>query len=276
MDRKHTGFKANISNSFIDNIYFILSGIFAIFVYILMIVFLIFLFQINKKLDLSINNSSKISSIEIDLVNEILEKNPKNIEEKNLSKDSNNNKSNDKESGSKSPIAGLGAGDLFEKIDTTNPNKKTQDNITDNRDKIALNKKSEENADRNEQLNKILQSTQSLSQSIQNLNQNIPIEDTNTSQFCDTYKDYCNKLAELLYSNWNIKSGFDKVLSSIVIIKISKNGDFSYTIKKSSNNATFDKELLESLEQLKDVKFPTLDGINFDKLEVIFRNKKEN
>ena len=149
-------------------------------------------------------------------------------------------------------------------------------NLADNRNKIALNKKSEENTNINEQLNKILQSTHNLAQSIQNLNQNISIEDTNTSQFCKTYKDYCNKLAELLYSNWNIKSGFDKVLSSIVIIKISKNGDFSYTIKKSSNNAIFDKELLESLEKLKDVKFPTLDGVSFDKLEVVFRNKKEN
>lgn len=277
MDRTYKVFRVNISSTFIDNIYFILSGVFAIFLYVLMIVFLIFLFQTNQALDLSINNSSKISSIEIDLVNEVLEKSPKITEEKEVSKDSKDDKSNAKEVGSKSPVVGLGAGDLFKKIDTTNPNQKIQDNTSDGRDKIALNKKNEENANahRNEQLNKILQSTQNLAQTIQNLNQNISIEDTNTSQFCNTHKDYCNKLAELLYSNWNIRSSFDKALLSIVVIKISKNGDFSYTIKKSSNNEIFDKELLESLEKLKDVKFPTLDGISFDKLEVIFRNKKE-
>ena len=260
-----------ISNAFIDRIYFALSGIFAIFVYVLIIIFLLFLFQTNKAIYLSINNASKISSIEIDLVSEVLEK--RKIEKKDSPNDKKNNKQSTKKIGSKSPIAGLGTGDLFEKINTTNPNQKTQE-ISDNRDKIALNKKGEEN--RNEQLNKILQSTQNLSQSLQNLNQNISIEDTNTSKFCNTYKDYCNKLAELLYSNWHIKSGFDTILSSIVTIKISKSGDFSYTIKKPSNNAVFDQELLESLEQLKNIKFPTLDGVNFDKLEVIFRNKKEN
>lgn len=260
----------------VDNIYFVFSGIFAISLYILILVFLVFLFKVNQAIEISINNPSKISSIEIDLVSEVLEKSPKIAKENNLPKDSKENKPNAKEVGSKSPIAGLGAGDLFKKIDTTNPNPKTQDTIADNRDKIALNRKNEENTNKNDKLNKILQSTQNLAQTLQNLNQNISIEDTNTSQFCNTYRDYCNKLAEILYSNWNIRNNFDETLSSVVVIKISKNGDFSYTTKKLSNNTIFDAELSESLEKLRNVKFPTLDGIEFDKLEVIFRNKKEN
>lgn len=262
----------------VDNIYFILSGVFAVFLYVFILFILLCLFQANQSIELSINNPSKISSIEINLINEIAEKSPKIVEEQNIAKKDSKNDAGSKKVGSKSPIVGLGAGDLFKKVDTAKPKQITQDNIADNRDKIALNKKSEEssNIDKSDKLNKILQSTQNLAQTLQNLSENISIENSNTSKFCNTYKDYCNKIAELLYSNWDIKNSFDEVLTSIVAIKISKNGDFGYTIKKPSNNAVFDMELMESLEKLKNIKFPTLDGIKLDDLEVTFRNKKEN
>ncbi len=262
----------------VDNIYFILSGIFAVFVYILILFILMCLFQANSLIELSINNPSKISSIEIDLVSNIVEKSHNITEEYNiLKKDSKDNNSAEKV-GSKSPISGFGAGDLFRKVDTIKPNQKNNDNLSDNRDKIALNKKSQENlaTNKNDKLNKILQSTQNLAQTLHGFNQNISIENMNTSKFCNTYKDYCSKISELLYSNWDIKSSFVEVLTSIVIIKISKNGDFSYTIKKLSNNTIFDMELKKSLEKLKNIKFPTLDGIKLDNLEVVFRNKKES
>lgn len=262
----------------IDNLYFALSGVFAIFLYVLMLVFIAFMLRVNDHIKISINNPSKISTINVSLVDEIIEEIPQNVPQKVATQNTTNNDNKAKNSGSNTPIAGLGAGDLFEKIDTKNPNPKEDIPIADDRDKIALNKKNTSHEDeiKNEKLNKILQKTQNIMQTLENLNQNITISDSATSKFCDQYGDYCNKLAELLYSNWNIKNSFDTTLSSTAVIKISKDGIFSYTIKKKSGNESFDKDLEESLEKLKNIEFPTLDNVDIDKLEVIFRNKKEN
>ncbi|RAX54081.1 hypothetical protein CCY99_05220 [Helicobacter sp. 16-1353] len=261
----------------VDNLYFALSGIFAVFLYILLLFFIAFILNSNNHIKISINNPSKISSINVSLVDEVIEQIPQNIPKKPSPQNTNKGKAKTKESGSKTPIAGFGASDLFEKIDTKNLKPTKEDlPLADNRDKIALNKQKTDDNDaiKNEKLNEILQKTQNIMQTLQNLNENISISDSATSKFCDKYSDYCNKLAELLYSNWNIKSSFDTTLSSTVIIRISKDGIFSYTIKKKSGNDNFDNDLEESLEKLKNTTFPTLDDVDIDRLEVIFRNKK--
>lgn len=259
-------------NSNIDNIYFTLSGIFAIVLYILLILFLVFILRIDNKTKISINSPSKVNTLSVNLVDEIVEP----IKEIPQTQKPTQNLNKDK--GSKTPVTGLGAGNLFEKIDTKNPNPKKDIKLSDDRDKIALNKKSlnNENEVKNKEINEIIEQTSKIMQTLENINQNIAISDSNTSRFCYNNKDYCNKLAELLYSNWHMKSHFDNTLSSIVEIRISKEGNFSYNIKRKSGNENFDSELEESLEKLKNVKFPILENINLDKLEVIFKNKKEN
>ena len=109
---------------------------------------------------------------------------------------------------------------------------------------------------------------------LENLNANIAITaDSSNSKFCEKYSDYCDELYKLLYKNWHTKSSFVEKLSSKVQISISKDGNFSYTIKKKSGNNVFDKELAQSLQSLKAQKFPTLEDIKIDKLEVNFTNK---
>ena len=112
---------------------------------------------------------------------------------------------------------------------------------------------------------------------LENLNSNIMIaSDSSNSKFCEKYSDYCDKLYKLLYQNWNTKSSFVEKLSSKVQISISKDGKFSYTIKKKSGNEVFDKELVESLQSLKGAKFPILQDVKIDRLEVNFTNKGKN
>ncbi len=255
----------------IDILYFILSGVFAFFLYSLIILFILFLLKNSIPISISINNPSSISSISVNLIDEI----PQQLEKPNTSTLKSSSIDGTKNSsGSKTPIAGIGAGDLFKKIDTNNP-KPRDSNLADNRDKIAVNKKdSGKNNPTNEKLSKILGETQNIMQTLEGVNQNITISDSTNSKFCEKYRDYCNKIAELLYKNWDIKSGFDYTLMSVVMIKISKDGNFGYTIKKKSGNTEFDNELESSLAKLTNTKFPTIENINIDNLEVIFKNKK--
>ena len=259
-------------NQYKDGI-FVLSGIFALSLYVLLLLLLALLFKLSgARINISINAPSAISAISVDLVEIPIQNAPEVSAEEMVEKPTNDNAQTPKDSGSKSAIAGLGMGDLFEKIDTTKPTKDTP--IADNRDKIALNKKGENTT--NQKLSQIIEKTQNIMQTLENLNSNIMISDSANSKFCEKYSDYCDKLYTLLYKNWNAKSAFVEPLSSKVQISISKDGNFSYTIKKKSGNNIFDKELAESLQHLKSQKFPTLDEITIDKLEVNFTNKRRN
>ncbi len=131
MDRFDTQYKDGI---------FVLSGIFALSLYVLLLLLLALLFKLGgAKIAISINAPSAISAISVDLVEIPVQNAPEVSAEEIVEKPTNDNAETPKDSGSKSAVAGLGMGDLFEKIDTTKPAKDTK--IADNRDKIALNKK---------------------------------------------------------------------------------------------------------------------------------------
>ena len=253
---------------------FVLSGILALSLYVLLLLLTALFFKLNSEhIKISINAPSALQSISVNLVEvpikqEVAESTK--VAETPAPKTAPKSENKVKDSGSKSALSGMGASELFSKIDTKKPtpNKKEQG---DNRDKVALNKKGENTA--SEALNKILQKTQSIANTLENLHSNIMITDSSASRFCEKYSDYCRQITELLYKSWNIKSAFNEPLSSLVQISISKDGNFSYTIKKKSGNSTFDSELAESLQRLTSQTFPTLENVAIDKLEVNFMNK---
>lgn len=249
---------------------FILSGIFALSLYVLLLLLVALFFKLGSEhISISVNAQSAIQSISVDLVEIPIKKeetHTENIADKITQKSDNKQK----DSGSKSAVSGLGMSDLFSKIDTQKPAKNIKQG--DNRDKIAMNKKGE-NAT-NDALNKIIEKTQNIMNTLENLHSNIMITDSSASKFCEKYGDYCREITEILYQSWNAKSAFNEKLSSIIQISISKDGNFSYTTKKKSGNAVFDKELAESLQNLTNQKFPTLDSVKIDKLEVNFMNKE--
>ncbi|MGX3010753.1 TonB C-terminal domain-containing protein [Helicobacter sp. 23-1044] len=263
MDRFGSNYKDGI---------FVLSGVFSLSLYVLLLLLMALFFKLSsERINISINAKSAIQSISVNLVEVPLkQQNAESQSPKITEQIAPKSENKPKESGSKSAISGLGASDLFSKIDTKKPSQNLNE-IQSDRDKIALNKKGENPA--NDALNKILQSTQNIEKTLQNLNSNIMITDSTASKFCEKHGDYCKKLTEILYKSWNAKSAFDEVLSSIVQISISKDGNFSYTIKKKSGNATFDSELAHSLQNLTTQKVPVLENVRIDKLEVNFTNK---
>ena len=255
-----------------------LSGILALSFYVLLMMLIaLFLKLSSEHIKISINAPSALQSISVSLVEVPIKKAESTEKPTDSTKDAKpidsikvKDSTKPKEVGSKSALSGMGASELFSKIDTKKPTpiKKEQG---DNRDKVALNKKGE-NAT-SEALNKILQKTQSIADTLENLHSNIAITDSSASKFCEKHSEYCRQITEFLYKNWHIKSAFNEPLSSLVQISISKDGNFSYTIKKKSNNATFDDELAQSLQRLQTQRFPTLDNVAIDKLEVNFMNK---
>lgn len=257
-----------------DNI-FILSGIFAVFLYILLLLSIYILFNISKKkVVISISTPSEISAISVNIINDNSNTSNKTNKENKPTADekqTSDKKNNEDSISSNTPVAGLGLGDLFNKIDAKEPIKEIEQK--DNRDQVAVNKNAISSA--NEKINQILQKTQNVMKTLDNINQNITISDSNSSQFCEKYSDYCKEITEILYKNWDTKSSFDDKLSSKVVIAINKDGNFSYTIKQKSGNDIFDEELAESLQNLSKTKFPILKDVNIDNLEIIFRNKGE-
>ncbi|RDU63170.1 TonB C-terminal domain-containing protein [Helicobacter sp. MIT 14-3879] len=252
------------------DIVFMLSGIFAIFLYVLLLLIMMFVFKAGiNHISISINNPSTINSINIDIIEEVdsVKQAQKNKQILNKVK-INDSDAKNKDNGSNTPIPGLGMGELFNKISDIVPSKDLEQ--SDNRNKIVLNKKGSTNTE--EHIDKIIEKTENIMQTLENLNQDIVISDSINSKFCEKYNDYCKEVTELLYKNWNIKSSFNDRLSSIVSIKINKDGNFSYTIKKKSGNEIFDKELEDSLQKLINNKFPTLNDVDSN-LEVIFMNK---
>lgn len=256
---------ANIKDSI-----FILSGIFALSLYVLLLLLVALFFKLSgEHITISINAQSAIKTISVDLVEIPIKKDEANAE-KLADKVAPKSDNKPKDSGSKSAVSGLGMSDLFSRIDTQKPAKNTDQG--DNRDKIAMNKQGENPT--SDALNKIIEKTQNIMNTLENLHANIVITDSASSKFCEKYSDYCREITEILYKSWNAKSAFVEKLSSVVQISISNDGNFSYTIKKKSGNDIFDKELAESLQNLKEQKFPTLDSIKIDRLEVNFTNKE--
>lgn len=249
-----------------DSLFFALSGIFATFLYILLLLLMALIFKVSSNyINISINAPSVIQSLNVDLINLPEEKNDEPTKEPTKEPISQSAQKPSKKSGSSSSITGSGIGDLFKKVPTKN--KDSLKESGDNRDTIALNKKGGK-------IDEILKKTNKIMSELSNLNQNIIAGNESSSQFCQKYGDYCQELYEILYQNWNAKSWFDKDLSSSVLIKISKNGNFSYTIEKKSGNEMFDSELLQSLENLKGTKFPIIDGVDVNNLAVIFKNQR--
>lgn len=252
----------------IDNIYFILSGLIAFSIYILIIVMVFFIFSGSKSILMSINTPSAINALDVNLIDDI--EIPKQNE--NLSK--NNEEKKDDSEGSSTPITGLGAADLFKSIETKEVKEIKKSDISDSRDKIAINKKNINNSEsKKNKINDILDKANSVVSAIDNINKNMVVMDSNISDFCKKNHDYCEKIQNILYTNWNIKNTFTEKLSAIVYIKISKNGIFSYTINRYSGNTDFDKDLVDSLDKLKNITFPIINNEKLN-INITFTNKK--
>lgn len=257
----------------LDTLYFILSGILACSIYALLVILIFFILTKNDRILISINTQSVINSLEVNIIEDV-EKVNKNINNNiKYTKDYNLNK--DLDIGSNSPIPGLNPSELFKKINTNKPNDVVKENIVDSKDSVAINKKGSNEGNKVDpnKISNILSKTSSILNTIDNLNKNMVVLDSGVSNFCNKYYEYCKNIQNILYSSWNVKDSFDEKLSVVAFIKISKNGEFGYTINKYSGNNDFDNSLIESLDNLKNVVFPTINDENLN-ISITFTNKK--
>ncbi len=86
------------------------------------------------------------------------------------------------------------------------------------------------------------------------------------------YDKFRGKVQQILYENW--QNTIDTVSGNIATVEIyvDKDGTFSYKILKLSYNDEFNSKLVDFLEEMKDREFPPFTEGEIFKLQVIFKD----
>ncbi|MDO7252756.1 TonB C-terminal domain-containing protein [Helicobacter cappadocius] len=230
---------------------FILSGIFSVAIYFIVIFSLIFGFNLsNPKRYVSKSDTSIEQSISIDAIVSSFEK-------------------QDQEDKGGSPVEGTGIKDIFSSIDSeTQPT----DEISDNRDEIAKNL--ELNKKRKKAFEEIQGNLQNINSKLQNI-RNKTIDIKSQTPKPDTsdglYDEWFSKVYKILYSKWN--ASFYQNASVSVLLTITDNGDFSYKILRYSRYDEYNKSVQALLDSLQGKKFPPYPKGKSISIEVNFKTE---
>ena len=245
-----------------ENLYFILSGVLSLFIYLLFVSILFFIFRDSQKIDISIPTPS--SSFSVSLV-DIPKKTSSPKPQLNLDSNKDSNKdSNSARDLEKSKLNS--ASELFQTINTSRnmQNNKKEKSKDSNESQVN-------NLDDFNKLSEILDKTKNIINNIDS-SSNVVVKD-NLSSFCTKNASYCKQIQDILYNSWKSNLSFEERLSSIVAVRIDKNGAFSFHIKKYSKNHNFDSDLVESLNALKNTIFPVIED-RVVNLDITFMNKR--
>ncbi|CAM2912422.1 TonB C-terminal domain-containing protein [Helicobacter burdigaliensis] len=242
------------------NILFFLSGLSAFLSYGLIVTFLYSQFLQAQKKPKAYTNFQEIT-FNISL-----------LEVKNENKNASKPKTQDKkiekiplakESASRSPNVGLGINKLFSQVDTKQPLKEEVKKEQSINDVVAKKKKAPKTTQKDTLKNDLEQIMSDL-QMQKTMSFNTPKGE---------YNEFYAKVQEILANNWNpvnLKGSYE----ALVIVQISNLGQFTYEIKKYSNNEEFDRVLKEFLDIMLNTQFPRYEGGNFTNIEVTFKTKE--
>lgn len=251
-----------------ENLYFVLSGVLSLFIYLFFVFILFFILNDDKKVAISIPSPS----ISVNIVNNV-SNTPivtTSITTPTTSKQS-TIPAKSKTSQSKKPSHTSSTDSVSGLFQDINTNKNIQNKESKN---IIADSNKEQSANLNDfnKLNEILNKTKNIIDNIDE-SSNVVVRDSSMSSFCAKNEDYCRQIQDILYNNWKSNWHFDERLFSVVAIKIDKNGIFSFHIKKYSKNHNFDTDLVESLNALKNIIFPVIENKTIN-LDITFMNKR--
>ena len=215
--------------------YYYISGFISILLYIG--IFILFLFYMNSNEHKKFDSLSKTTVLQLDIVfyNQ-------NIQQENIKK-----QSILKKSSSKAHKKQANYKTLFAKVDTEAKNMQKED---------IYNNKANENISRfKSKFEKLKKNKSNL---VSKILTNIKTKSTNKQISFKSNKakthPYYSKIKETLEIRWNFK--FPKAgYSTKVLVIITKDGVFSYTIIKSSSNYLYDELLLSFLNEQKELIF---------------------
>ncbi|PAF53469.1 hypothetical protein BKH42_05965 [Helicobacter sp. 13S00482-2] len=167
------------------------------------------------------------------------------------------------------PMEGTGIRDIFSSIHSQI---KPSDKIPDNRDEIAknieLNKKRKKVL---EEMQGSLQNINSKLQTIKNKTIDIKSETPKPDTSDGLYDEWFAQVYKILYSNW--KANFYQNASVSVLFSITDNGDFSYKILRYSRYDDYNKSVQILLDSLQGKKFPPYPKGKSISIEVNFKTE---
>lgn len=144
-------------------------------------------------------------------------------------------------------------------------------------------KKREEALKRKQILSEQQEKIKDLQNTIQNVNKTLEKMDSaidikNTEalpqQDQGLYNDWIAEVYKILYKNWNFS--FYQKTSISVLVKISNDGDFSYSILRYSQYDEYNEKIKQMLDNLKDEHFPPYPKGKTMVIRVNFKSKEKN
>ncbi|PAF49894.1 hypothetical protein BKH41_00915 [Helicobacter sp. 12S02232-10] len=232
---------------------FICSGFFAVFSYLIILLFLIFFFDFSNPAKYIFKTDTQIEqSIAIDAILD------NSFENDNMDKGGN-------------PLEGTGVKDVFSSI---NSEPDLNQKVSDNREQVAKNL--ELNKQRQEILKQLQSNMKDFNSKLETI-KNKTIDVQSQTPKPDTsdglYDEWFAKVYKILYSKWKVS--FYQNASVTVLLTITETGDFSYKILKYSHYDDYNKSVEKLLESLNNQKFPPYPKGKFVNIEVNFRTEEK-
>lgn len=241
--------------------YFLISGVISIFLYLSFFIFLfIYLKDHNVK---KYDASKKVTVLEL----EVIEPNKEKSEKKQIQKvEVKNNQKNDivEKSTSTSQKQRSDLKSLFANVNVKSTQVKEEETTDVKKSSVLSRFKSKferEKKSQNVDVSNLLQKVQT--------NSNLAIATTSNN-----FDEYYSKIYDIISSRWNplkIANG----LSSVVIITIDSQGNFSYKIITRSGDDRFDASLEEFLDSQTTQAYPPYEKGNNTDIEFTFKTKED-
>lgn len=175
-----------------------------------------------------------------------------------------------------SPVAGSGVKSLFEKVDSSNPPIKEEDEVYDDRPLFSANSIQSRNyvySQSNSQ--ELAKETSKLKNTLEQIwEKELEIKSSPPQDLSDgKYDEWFAKVKNILYAKWD--NHFYESVSIVVYITITNQGKFSYRIIKKSKNSSYNTYMQNLLETLRQESFPPYPKGDQKSIEVTFKTKEQ-
>ena len=175
-----------------------------------------------------------------------------------------------------SPVAGSGVKKLFEKVDSSNPPIKEEDEVYDDRPLFSANSiVSKDYAYSQEDSQELAKETSKLKNTLNQIwEKELEIKSSPPQDLSDgKYDEWFAKVKNILYTKWD--SHFYESVSIVVHITITNQGKFSYRIIRKSKNSSYNTYMQNLLEALRQESFPPYPKGDKKSIEVTFKTKEQ-
>ena len=166
--------------------------------------------------------------------------------------------------------------DIFSSIPNLDKEQEEKREEEEKRKREIRQKEREEIRNQQEQIRKLQSNLQDINKTLERLDTSIDItpEDALPNQDKGRYDEWIAEIYKILYRNWNFS--FYQETSISVMVEITNQGHFSYSILRYSQYDEYNEQIKELLDHLRSETFPPYPNGKSFKIEVNFKSKERN